>query len=158
MDVCPYIAVHWRRGDFLITHPNVVPNATHIAHQINEVSLQYNIPIFFVATDDANQIEILEKELKAIRGNTFCKVFGYPHGEKYYDLEYAIIEQTILVPSSIFFGTEYSTFTMTVRDYRNVGFSSTLGQQTLYIKEDRKLCTPDEQGKYNCDKFNYVSM
>ncbi|EZA49132.1 hypothetical protein DMN91_005200 [Ooceraea biroi] len=115
----PYLAVHFRRRDFIIGHKATVPTIEDAASQLQEKMDDLGLNVLFVATD-AEQHEF--EELKSYLPQ--YKVLKYVPSKyvinKFKDGGIAIIDQIICSHARYFIGTHESTFTFRIQEDREI--------------------------------------
>ena len=118
----PYLAVHLRRQDFIISRAS--PTIKTTASQIKSALQSLNLNILFIATDtDDKELNELKKELTEISIHRF-EPPAYVK-KKYKDGGVAIIDQIICAHAKFFIGTHESTFTFRIQEDREIlGLSS----------------------------------
>ncbi|KAK4474179.1 hypothetical protein MN116_002655 [Schistosoma mekongi] len=130
----PYVAVHWRRGDFVTTSTSTTvttstssrsPNSVSAAQQILDAIKIFNqyedrhIDTVYLATDTD------EEELESLKSLLYpFQVFHYEPNESEW-LSYgpggsALIDQWICAHARYFIGTSSSTFTFRIVEERSI--------------------------------------
>ncbi|XP_068625871.1 GDP-fucose protein O-fucosyltransferase 2 [Battus philenor] len=123
-----YVAIHWRRQDFVHSRYNDIPSIHGTAQQVHKAIVDFtpNVNKVFVATDaSTKEKEKLDNELR----NLGYKVYFYKPNNKdielYKDGGVAIIEQIICSHAAYFIGTHESTFSFRIQEEREIlGFDS----------------------------------
>ncbi|CAL8104661.1 unnamed protein product [Calicophoron daubneyi] len=161
----PYIAVHWRCGDYLSQSEDIwraTPSPLIAAQQINaSFDLAENvfgvntIDNIFLATDasDEHVLRLVEylKPHSVVRHRpteSQWQLFG-PGG-------LAIIDQIICSHASFFVGTNPSTFTFRITEERSImGFPPESTFNTLCAKDDAKFYSsaPKSEGSEECEEL-----
>ncbi|CAH8468561.1 unnamed protein product [Schistosoma turkestanicum] len=154
----PYVAIHWRRGDFITTTSTTTSNRTatttaqHILNTIKIFNQYENHPIdrIYIATDtDKKELENLKSLLYPFQ------IFHYEPNEFEWKLYgpggSAIIDQWICAHARYFIGTSLSTFTFRIVEERSImGF---LPNTTL-----NNLCTNGSIHLYKPNHYNAESF
>jgi hypothetical protein len=110
----PYLAVHWRRTDFLLARRNVLNvnrNKEYLVNKCKSILKKYNLKYIFLATDSKNkeEIEYLYQNLPIINVNN-----------TYQNIDNIIIETLLCVNSNVFYGTKTSLFTKNIMSLRTI--------------------------------------
>jgi hypothetical protein len=111
-----YLAVHWRRTDFLIARKNssgIIKNKEYLVKKCTEILNNYQIKFIYLSTDsnDNTEIDFLYQNLPIINIKDSLK--------NYYNFnDIIIIETLICVNSKIFYGTKTSLFTNNIISLR----------------------------------------
>ncbi|XP_029663960.1 GDP-fucose protein O-fucosyltransferase 2 isoform X1 [Formica exsecta] len=115
----PYLAVHFRRRDFIIGHKESIPTINSAASQLQEKMDKLGLTVLFVATD-GEQHEF--EELKSYMPQ--YKVLKFVPSDyvinKFKDGGVAIIDQIICSYARYFIGTHESTFTYRIQEDREI--------------------------------------
>ena len=116
----PYLAVHWRRKDFVRSHGKEIPSIKGTAQQITALLDKLNLDTVFIGTDGKpHEVD----ELRAFLPTRITlKQYAPPKDvlEKYLDGGISIIDQWIMVHARYFIGTHVSTFSFRVQDDREI--------------------------------------
>jgi hypothetical protein len=110
----PYLAVHWRRTDFLIARKNVLNvnrNKQYLLNKCKSILEKYNLKYIYLSTDSNNKEEIdyLYNNLPIINiKNNFS------------NQDFMIIETLLCVNSNVFYGTKTSLFTKNIMSLRSI--------------------------------------
>lgn len=116
----PYLAVHWRRKDFLRAHGKELPSIQGTADQISALLSKLQLSLVFLATD-AKEAEVAE--LRALIPVQFTLKIYKPSREvlhTYLDGGVAIIDQWICAHARYFIGSHVSTFSFRIQDEREI--------------------------------------
>jgi hypothetical protein len=113
----PYLAVHWRRTDFLLARRNVLNvnrNKEYLVNKCKSILEKYNLKYIFLATDskNKNEIEYLYNNLPIININNIKNI--------YQNIDNIIIETLLCVNSNVFYGTKTSLFTKNIMSLRTI--------------------------------------
>ncbi|KAK0079508.1 hypothetical protein PV325_001172 [Microctonus aethiopoides] len=115
----PYLAIHLRRRDFVISRAETVPSIANAAKQLINKMKELKLNTIFVATDTNNDEY---EELKQYLFN--YKVYRYKPSmnvkNKFKDGGIAIIDQIICSTARYFIGTKESTFTFRIQEDREI--------------------------------------
>jgi UDP-glucose:O-linked fucose beta-1,3-glucosyltransferase len=113
----PYLAVHWRRGDFRRVHAEHSPSPKVAAEQIASHARKHALRTVFVATD-AGEDEIAQLRAGLEAAGLKLVTLQPESVPGLCDLERAALEQAILFHGNVFVGTRVSTFSHTVFETR----------------------------------------
>ena len=110
-----YLAVHWRRTDFLLARKNVLNvnrNKEYILNKCKSILEKYNLKYIYLSTDSNNkeEIEYLYKNLPIINLDEIKNNFS--------NQDFIIIETLICVNSNVFYGTKTSLFSKNIMSLR----------------------------------------
>lgn len=137
----PYIAVHFRRRDYLYAKKNRVPSLEWAAKQLEKKLETYKLKTVFVATD-APHSEFVELQNHLEGYNVIRFTPTKEIHERYKDGGVAIIDQIIASHARYFLGSTDSTFSFRIQEEREIlGFPT---EKTFEI-----LCP---EGKFDCEK------
>ncbi|XP_015120799.1 GDP-fucose protein O-fucosyltransferase 2 [Diachasma alloeum] len=141
----PYLAVHWRRKDFLIGRSAYVPSIAKAARQLRKIMENLGLEVVFIATDgEDHEFEELREQM----GN-YNVVRYIPSDnvrQKFKDGGVAIIDQIICSYARHFIGTYESTFTFRIQEEREIiGFRAETTFNNICWKDEE--CSPQSQWK-----------
>ncbi|XP_011308816.1 GDP-fucose protein O-fucosyltransferase 2 isoform X2 [Fopius arisanus] len=140
----PYLAVHWRRGDFLIGRNAYAPTIAKVADQLKEQMVKIGLELIFIATDGKeHEFEELKTHMKGYKLERYIP--SKQVKQKFKDGGIAIIDQMICSHARYFIGTHESTFTFRIQEEREIiGFSTETTFNYLCWKDK---CSPQSQWK-----------
>ncbi|XP_044591061.1 GDP-fucose protein O-fucosyltransferase 2 isoform X1 [Cotesia glomerata] len=115
----PYLAIHLRRGDFLIGRSDTVPTIKNAANQVIKKLKKLELKTVFVATDAENS-EYIELTKHLTGYNVYKYLPTEYHKNKFKDGGIAIIDQIISSHAKYFIGTYESTFTFRIQEDREI--------------------------------------
>lgn len=132
----PYLAVHLRRGDFLVARPNSVPTIPFVAKTLRRLLEKLNLKTIFLSTDadydDKQELKNILKDIKVISYEATKERI-----EKFKDGGLAIIDQWICAHAKWFIGSHESTFSFRIQEEREIlGFNP----ETTF----NRLCSDNE--------------
>ncbi|GMR42707.1 hypothetical protein PMAYCL1PPCAC_12902, partial [Pristionchus mayeri] len=135
-----YVAVHWRRRDFIQAYGSLLPSIKGTAKQITAMAKEFGVKKAFVATDaEEGDIEELRKHLKIT-----LYTFRPRPDEQLIDGAAAIVEQIICSWARVFAGSYVSTFSFRIQEDREIrGFPV----ETTF----RRMC-PDDVTMHGCEQ------
>lgn len=113
----PYIAVHLRRLDFVVSRSKDVPNLKHAADQILKHMKELSLKLVFVATD-ASEYEFSEFKTYIPSATRFTPDLN-THKD-ILDGGVAIVDQWICAHARYFIGTYESTFSFRIQEEREI--------------------------------------
>jgi hypothetical protein len=110
----PYLAVHWRRTDFLLARRNILNvnrNKEYLLNKCKSILEKYNLKYIYLSTDSNNKEEIdyLYNNLPIINIKN-----------NYSNQDFMIIETLLCVNSNVFYGTKTSLFTKNIISLRTI--------------------------------------
>ena len=111
----PYLAVHWRRTDFLLARRNILNvnhNKEYLLNKCKSILEKYNLKYIYLSTDSNNkeEVEYLCKNLPIINLDEIKNDFSIQ--------DFIIIETLICVNSNVFYGTKTSLFSKNIISLR----------------------------------------
>ena len=112
-----YLAVHWRRTDFLLARRNIIginKNKEYLVKKCKQILQKYNINHIYLSTDSNNKEELnyLYNNLPIISINNINNITTIN------PTDYIIIETLICVNSKVFYGTKTSLFSKNIISLR----------------------------------------
>ncbi|CAK8690674.1 GDP-fucose protein O-fucosyltransferase 2-like [Clavelina lepadiformis] len=113
----PYIALHYRRKDFLHVRKEGVPSILRVAEQLNQLMKKYKVKKVFVASDGTKE------EMEELKSLVPGMVMYTPTKEKLKALKMggvAIIDQIICSHAKYFIGSKESTFSFRIQEEREI--------------------------------------
>ena len=127
-----YLAVHWRRGDFVeARRPDVVKTAAEVAPRIKALLKAHELHAVYLATGPDTTARDL-RELRAALDLPDGAVVRYRKGNEGFEkagvTTLALMDQMLCAMGAVFIGTKTSLFTATImeeRELRGLPFSST---------------------------------
>lgn len=139
----PYVAVHFRRGDFLTSRADLVPDIDCAIRQINFVAsnlLEKHFEKIYISTDaEEGELKRLTTELL----NNRHRVFNFEKMNPKLNIspgEVAIVDQWISAHAEYFIGTLESTFSLRIQEEREIlGFNSNSTHNALCAQCDLRL-------------------
>ncbi|TPP58407.1 GDP-fucose protein O-fucosyltransferase 2 [Fasciola gigantica] len=161
----PFLAVHWRCGDFvshLTGRWNYTPSPALAAKQIAEAAQNQKLDVVYLATDASeSDVKELEDELAPITVVRFV-----PSDSDWSHLgpgEIAIIDQWICAHARFFMGTSPSTFTFRITEERTImGFTPESTFNTLCASGQARYYTNGQDqvdGETdNCEALTFWSI
>lgn len=138
----PYIALHFRRKDYLYAHGKEVPSLENAAKQVLKYLKKYNLKKLFLATDAPNEEA---EEFMNILKKSQIKTYRYrPSIDNLKELKdggVAIIDQYICAHARVFIGSYVSTFTFRIHEEREIlGFKQEATFNRLCGDEEGEEC------------------
>jgi hypothetical protein len=107
-----YLAVHWRRTDFLLARRNIFgvnKSKEYLVDKCKQILSKYNLNYIYLSTDSNNQ-----EELNYLYSN--LPIINIK--DKFNNKDFIIIQTLICVNSKIFYGTKTSLFTKNIISLR----------------------------------------
>ncbi|XP_029169844.1 GDP-fucose protein O-fucosyltransferase 2 isoform X2 [Nylanderia fulva] len=115
----PFLAVHLRRRDFIISYKASIPTINDAASQLRDKMDELGLTVLFVATDgEAHEFEELKSYLPQYKVLKFTPSDYVMN--KFKDGGIAIIDQIICSYARYFIGTPESTFTFRIQEDREI--------------------------------------
>ncbi|XP_032671936.1 GDP-fucose protein O-fucosyltransferase 2 isoform X2 [Odontomachus brunneus] len=140
----PYLAVHFRRRDFIVGHKDSMSTIESAASQLIEKMNELGLHVLFVATDAVPE-EFERLEWYLARYKVMRYVPSWSEIKRFKDGGVAIIDQIICSHARYFIGTHESTFTFRIQEDREImGFSPKTTFNRL-CKSKNKKCTTGGQ-------------
>lgn len=114
-----FLGVHWRRGPYAATRPEVSPSAAVAAEQIATIAEQRSLTTVVIATDaEPEELAELREHLGRADDRLVVQVLRDAAAGDPADLRQQVVEQAVLAESTWFVGTRGSSWTMAVREAR----------------------------------------
>ncbi|XP_063984607.1 GDP-fucose protein O-fucosyltransferase 2 isoform X2 [Diachasmimorpha longicaudata] len=140
-----YLAVHWRRKDFLIGRSDYVASVSKTARQLKKIIKKLGLDTIFIATDGSDH-EFEELKLQLGNYKVVRYIPPYDVRKNFKDGGVAIVDQIICSHARYFIGTYESTFTFRIQEEREIiGFPVETTFNIICWKDEE--CAPQSQWK-----------